>query len=259
MEASGPATADSNAGLFVSTLSNLQGIDLGFNCDKTLLLTVNGKQAVYQDAALGRFYDSLRKRLSSIPGVQSVTLSNFALVSGAAADRNITIPGLAPDKNHGTYVLQGGPSFFSTMAIPILIGREIDERDNAAAPRVAVVNEVFAKTYFGSANPVGRHFGFGAGPSSVDIEIIGVARTARYDTLKTDVPPTVYLAYMQYPRGPEQMVYELRTAADPVGYVDTVRRSVREADARIPMFSVRSQASQNRPDDQSGACLCQAL
>src|SRR2546422_797747 len=132
----------------------------------------------------------------------------------------------------GTSCLKIGPTFFSTMHIPILLGREIEERDITGPFKVAVVNEIFAKKYFANENPIGRHFGLADGGTS-DIEIIGVAKAARYNSLKRDIPPVVYIPFSQVPRGLSGISFELRTAGDPLALVSTVRQIVRQAEPRV--------------------------
>ena len=133
------------------------------------------------------------------------------------------------------------------MQIPILAGRDFKEGDRPGSPAVAVINQVFAKANFGDRNPLGQHVilreAGEAAPLARDMEIVGVSRNARYGGLKKDIPPVVYMPYDQgYPL-PNQMVYELRTAGDPLRYVNAVREEVRRADARVPVSEVRTQVA----------------
>jgi len=127
------------AGLFLRTLTNLNSTALGFNSDHVLLFSVNPRQAGYDKDALVRFYEeSLQSRFSGIPGVRSVTSCNFPLVSGAAGTTGVKLPGFV-GKNPGSSVLYVGPGFLSTMEIPILLGRQIDERDVRTGASVVVI------------------------------------------------------------------------------------------------------------------------
>ncbi len=225
------------AGLFVRTLTNLNSIAVGFNRENLLLVSLNARQAGYKDDALVRFYRDLHARLSGIPGVRSASYCNYALVSGSRSSTDARIPG-QPAGN--TSYLNVGPGFFSTMQIPILLGREISERDANGSNHVAVVNEVFVKNFFGGENPVGRHFGLG-GRNAIDYEIIGVAKTSRLNSLKQDVPPVAYVPYTPNVR---QAVYVLRAAGEPMAFANTVRQAVRRADARIPISEIVTQAKQ---------------
>jgi len=166
-------------------------------------------------------------------------------VEGSMSSTSINFPGVPfnPQKPTSTSLLTVGPSFFSTMEIPLLSGREPDERDKAGSPLVAVVNEKLVKTYFGGVNPIGRRIGIGRN-TAITIEIIGVAKDARYNTLKRDIEPTTYLPYGQRLAGLRQMSFELRTAGDPLVQSNAVRQVIQQLDARIPVTQMRTQAAQ---------------
>ncbi len=247
------------AGLFVRTLGNLHSVALGFNRENLLLVTLNARQAGYQDDALIRFYDGLLAQFRAIPGARGATLSNYAMVSNSQNSTNVVIAGQsAPNSN--TDVLNVGPHFFSTMQIPILLGHEIDQREAAGKQALAVVNEIFARRYFGAGNPIGRHFSLGGGPSATDFQVAAVSQTARLVSLKDDVSPTIYVPYNQNPRQSiGSMVYELRAAGDPSGLAAVVRRIVRQADARVPISSIRTQdrvIEQTIGQERTFAMLC---
>jgi macrolide transport system ATP-binding/permease protein len=248
------------AGLFVRTLMNLNSIQLGFNSERLLLVTLDASQAGYKSDALFRFYGNLADEMAAIPGVRAVTLSDYALLSGSRSGTGVTIPGRT-DKNMHTSVVSIGPAFFSTMQIPILLGREIARRDGSS-DHVAVVNEVFAKRFFPGENPIGRHFQLGTKDHS-DIEIVGISKTARLNTLKQDVPEVVYVPYQQNPwRSLGQVVFELRAAGDPMSIAATAREVVRRADARIPISNIvtqEKQIDQTIVQERTFATLCTAF
>jgi macrolide transport system ATP-binding/permease protein len=235
------------AGLFVRTLSTLESVELGFNRDRVLLFSVMARQAGYKDAELVRLYEDLRNRIGAIPGVRSVSLSDGALMNEGISGWGLRIPGIVSPagREAATSVMNVGPSFFTTMQIPMVRGREIGERDTTGSPPVAVVNEVFAKKYFERENPLGRRIGLGGDGGKFDeFEIVGVARTARYNSLKQDIPPIAYLPYTQNLRVLNQVVFEVRTTTDPLGFVRAIRQTVHEAGPRVPVFNVTTQSAQ---------------
>jgi macrolide transport system ATP-binding/permease protein len=232
------------AGLFVRTLSNLQSISLGFNREGVLLFELNAPQAGYPESRVADFYADLRRRLSAVPGVRDVTLSHASLIR-AGRSHPITING---QPTQGTRVLWTGPQFFTTMQIPIVRGREIAESDRQGTLPVAVVSELFAKTNFGDADPIGRRIEIGGsvkvGGVPLVLEVVGVAATARYGGLKREIPPVVYVPYAQVPPPQlRQMTYAMRTESDPLRYVGAVRQIVHEADDRVPVTNIRTQAA----------------
>ena len=230
------------AGLFAQTLSKLQSVALGFNRDNVLLFEVNAPQAGYPEARVAEFYADLQRRLREVSGVRDVTLSHASLIR-AGRGHPITVDG---KPTQGVRVLWTGPRFSSTMQIPIVRGREIGENDRHGTAGVAVVSELFAKTYFGDSEPIGRRLEVG-GSLKVDgaplvLEIVGIAANARYGGLRRDIPPVVYVPYAQVPRAElRQMLYAVRTESDPLRYAGVVRQIVHDADRRVPVTNLHTQ------------------
>jgi predicted permease len=230
--------------LFVRTLLNLQSVSLGFNRDSVLLFEVNAPQAGYPESRVADFYADLRRRLSEVPGVRDVTLSHASLIR-AGRSHPVTIDG---QPTQGTRVLWTGPRFFTTMQIPIVRGREIAQSDRQGALPVVVVSDLFARTNFGDADPIGRRIEIGGslrvGGVPLVLEVVGVVASARYGGLKGDTPPVVYVAYAQLPP-PQlgQMTYAMRTESDPLRYAGAVRQIVHEADGRVAVNNLKTQAA----------------
>ena len=233
------------AGLFVRTLSNLEAIDVGFNRQDVLLFQVDARRAGHKDPEISSFYGELRERLGAIPGVRNVSLSEDSLMT---AGTGLPLSVAGEPRNGENRILSVGPDFFRTMQIPILMGREIEERDRPGSPAVAVVNEEFVKANLGGRNPLGQHLilrkAAKGEPIARDMEIIGVCRNSSYGGLTRKIAPVAYLPYDQgYPE-PDQMVYALRTSGEPLRYVNAVRDAVRQGDARVPVSEVRTQAAE---------------
>jgi predicted permease len=130
------------------------------------------------------------------------------------------------------------------MQIPLLLGREIEERDRAGAPKVAIVNEAFSKRHFGGQSPLGRRITISHECPNCDVEIVGVSANAHYGDMKGEIAPIVYLPFTMAVFGPvNAMVYELRTAGNPLAYVNAVREIVRQADEHLPLSEVRTQSA----------------
>src|SRR5439155_12457522 len=144
------------AGLFVRTLSNLQSIQLGFNREDLLLFQMNARQAGHQDPEIIAFYSDLQKRFSAIPGVRSASVSHSPLLGEGSWQGDVVPVGMQPKPGVTTHILMTGTEFFTTMQIPVLLGRAIDERDRPGSPAAAVVNEAYVKTNFGDRNPLGE-------------------------------------------------------------------------------------------------------
>jgi len=245
------------AGLFVRTLSNLQSLEVGFERENILLFKVNARQAGHRDPEILSFYRDLKKRLAAIPGVRSASMANSPLIGDGAWGWPVVPLGKKPPEKApsgygsgaartSTRVLGTGPGFFSTMHIPLLAGREFDERDRMGAPPVAIVNEAWVKVNLGGGNAVGQRVtSFGLRMKPQEMEIIGLARNARYDDLTGDFPAIVYLPSEQNQDVPvDEMTFFLRTAGNPLRYASAVREIVHQADARIPVAGLLTQAAQ---------------
>jgi predicted permease len=248
------------AGLFLRTLSNLASIQLGFNRENVLTFQLNARQAGHNDPEIVAFYNDLRSQFHAIPGVRGATLSNHPLIGRGTSATNVN---LADGTVRNSRILTVGPSFHTTMQIPILLGREIDERDRTGSPMVAVVNEAFSRMSFGDQNPLGQRLSLPRMCPRCDIEVVGLAANSLYGDLKGQAPPTVYLPFAQGAWGPVQgMFYELRTVGNPFGYVNAVREIVRRADDGLPLSDVKPQSSwidQTINQEITFARLCSAF
>jgi macrolide transport system ATP-binding/permease protein len=229
------------AGLFVRTLNKLHSIQLGYARENILLFSLNARQAGHRDPEMATLYANLRKRLESIPGVSGATFSQSSIISaGMAGGAYRGTMKIGTVSIAGAGVMAAGARFLTTMQIPILAGREIDERDQTGSPPVAVISERLARTYFGNENPVGRRITLE--DEKRDLEIVGVSANVRYGGLKQGSSMTVFTAASQF--SPDRVTYALRVAGDPLRYVRSVREIVREADSRIPVTNVFTQAAE---------------
>ena len=229
------------AGLFVRTLNKLHSVQLGYARENILLFSLNARQAGHPAAEIATFYANLRKRFESIPGVSSATLSQASIISAGSAGgayRGTIRTGHVTIAGAGVMVV--GPHFLTTMQIPVLAGREIDDRDQPASRTVAVISERLARTYFGSENPVGRRITFE--DEKRDLEIIGVSANVRYGGLKRESSMAVFTAASQFPA--DRATYALRTTGDPLRYVRSVQEIVREADPGLPVTNMVTQAAE---------------
>ena len=173
------------AGLFVRTLNNLHSVQLGYARENILLFSLNARQAGHRDPEIATFYADLRKRFESIPGVSSATLSQSSIINAGFVGPAIRGPmKIGAVTIEDARVLAAGPRFLTTMQIPILAGREIDDRDQPGSRPVAVISEELARTYFGNENPVGRRITLP--DEKRDLEIVGVSANLRYGGLKNE-------------------------------------------------------------------------
>ncbi len=232
------------AALFVRTLANLHSVEVGFNPEHLLTFRLDARQAGYKDAQLRTLYARLDEQFRALSGVRATAMSDMPLVANWTSRVGLYVPGIPKRKGRGgpgTSLVLVGPMFFETMQLPIALGRSIDAHDVDGAPLAAVVNQTFAKKYFPNQNPIGKQFGINS--DVANITIVGVARDARYSSLKDEIPPVTYLAYFQNAlKGqPGSAIFELRTAADPLMIAQTVRKVVHAAAPQVPVTDMMTQ------------------
>jgi predicted permease len=237
------------AGLFVRTLLNLEHVEMGFNARNLLLFTIEPSLIGYKDERLANLYQQISGRLEAVPGVSSVTFSRMPLLAFSSFSNTLYLSGAqaGPDgrvpSGGNIYVHHVRENFLQAMGIPLLSGRTIDSHDDARAPKVAVINQTFARSIFPNENPIGKRFGFDSDKPS-EIEIIGLARDAKYTSQREDTPPTVYLPWAQNLKSIGSATFEVRTSGEPNSAVAAIRQAVREVDSNLPLKDVKTQIEQ---------------
>jgi predicted permease len=230
------------AGLFLQSLRNLQGISPGFNTANLLSFAVNPTVNGYPVERSREFYRQLHDRLREIPGVSNATLAIMPLLDGNEWDSTVTVEGYTTKQGewvdpHMQFVSTG---YFATLGVPVLAGRDFTERDDKGAPQVAIVNQRFADRYFAGRNPIGRRIGMGGDPGTkLDIEIVGVVRDTRYESLREEIPYEVYQPYRQMDFVQGMSVYA-RATGDTAALFSAMRAAVQQVDANVPVYRVRT-------------------
>jgi predicted permease len=180
------------AGLLVRSLGNLQEVDLGYSRDRLLLARVDILESGYRGAAIQNMTRELLDRFLALPGVRSVTASSNGLFSGDESSDAIRVDGVANEQGNVTADDEVGPNYFSTIGDPMVLGREITSEDFARGAHVAVVNETFAKFYFGERNPIGHKITVQDSQHPETFEIVGVARDVRDHSVRDAVRRRMY-------------------------------------------------------------------
>jgi predicted permease len=230
------------AGLLSRSLRNLEGQQFGFVTDGRLIVSlINLEAAGYTEEKLPALYQRLDAALPEIPGVLSASLSAYSPLGGNNWSEYVSIQGKPPDSS-GTAPswLRVGPHYFQTIGTRLLRGRLIDERDRPGAPRVAVVNDAFARRFFPKENPIGRHFGMTDLGHSGDYEIVGIVEDAKYQDTRGPAYPTFFLPLLQV--GPGEPLrgwvsaIELHVAGRPENLEPAVRKAIAEVDPNLTVL-----------------------
>jgi putative ABC transport system permease protein len=231
----------SAAGLFVRHVSSLR-LDLGFERNSVLLLTLDPSRSRYQRDQLAGLYQDLLGRLHTIPGVRSATLSALTPIDPGAASRFATVEGFEEKPEDRRYLSLNwvAPRYFETIGTPLVAGRDFEFQDETG-PRVAIVNRAMARHYFGDSTALGRRLAFDG--QSHKYEIVGVVGDAKYDEIRAAAPRMVYLHAFQEARG-RHSKFALRTERAPANFVGPVRMAVRDVLKTVPIAKVTTLAEQ---------------
>lgn len=241
------------AGLFIRSLRNLRDLGPGFPAENLVSFTVDPSMGGYDGNRQKAFFQQLTDGIRSVPGVRSVSLVAIRILEDNEWDNWVTIEGYHPKANEtpDPYMNSISPDYFATLGVPILAGRDFTPKDTETvqhgpkpddkSPRVVLVNEKFAKRYFGSAgNAIGRHAGFGIDPNTkTDMEIVGVFKDIKYTNLKDEIPIQMCVPYMTNDT-PGGMSVLVRTTMGAEQFFSAVRAKVREMDSNLPVYSMRT-------------------
>ena len=233
------------AGLLLRSFMHVTGIDPGFNYRDTIYIEVSARQNAYKEAAQqSAFTDRMLAALRAIPGV-------------TAAGASDTMP-LGPDESVFTFNIAGRPpapvghapsstvsvattGLFRTLDIPLRLGRDFSEHDNASSPRVIVVNEAFARKWFPNQNPIGQRLLMTDLEPPVQREIVGVVGNVKFHDLTEEPPPIVYLTQKQ---DSTAHLYYAVQAPNAASLGPTLRAAVRQVDREQPVRAVRTMQEQ---------------
>jgi predicted permease len=201
-----------------------------------LLFSVEPELAGYKGQRIPVLYADLQRRLAALPGVLKASYSSDALLDGGLWTEGIRIQGQGDKSKAETQMLSVGPDFLTTMGIPLVAGRMLQDADMGKVQRAAMVNRAFIRKFVGERNPLGLHFGE-TDPKDPQWEIVGVVEDTKYATLRAEEAPTAYV-----PLTEGGATFELRTAATPAVLIPSVRKLVNETDSNLPVIRMRTQS-----------------
>jgi len=234
------------AGLFVRSLQNIRNLNPGFEVTHLLSFSVDPTLSGYQTERAKQFYKQLTEELKSLPGARSAALCVVAPLSFSDWESTITVDGYnaKPGEDMLPHVNYVSPAFFEAFRIPLYDGRDFTDRDALGAPKVVIVNEKFARHYFGDRSPVGRRIGMGGDPGTkTDIEIIGVVRDTKYETMRQEIPREIFLPYQQSDFATAMTAF-VRTDLGSAQMFPALRAAVRRIDANLPVFQMKTEETQ---------------
>jgi predicted permease len=225
------------AGMFVETLENYGRLDPGFDRNHLLNVQIDTHLVNYQIAEFPSLYQRLANRMEAIPGVRSASITTCPLVAGCLDASDVILSNSSGQKaaQGNAQVNSVSPNYFATTGIQLLRGREFATADDASSPKVAIINQTFARRYVGSRNPIGFEFSY-ADNSPNRYQIIGLVSDARVNDVREAAPPLIYFPIAQNVGDPDGL--ELRTAADPQWVAAQARQAIADVDPRIPIVKI---------------------
>jgi predicted permease len=237
------------AGLFVRSLQKIDAQDVGFNRDRVHVIRVEPRGSDQRSVPgaserLDATYRDLIQRIEAIPGVRSASLAHFAPTSRVAYGEMLQLPSgeMTRIARMMTY-----PGYFETMGIPMIAGRDLEDRDLAAsAAEVMIVNDAFVRQYVNGEPALGRRFAYRERtrehPQGFESfrEIVGVVKDSRYASLKSAPEPVIYQPFLQTNTGRGQMTLHVRTTGDDAAVVSRIREEVQRIDSAMPLFPIQT-------------------
>ena len=228
------------AGLFVRTLINLQRIPSGFNQENAMLLQVDTSATGYKDKdpRLPVLLRDVEEKVKAVPGVQAASFAFFTFHQGVWTSPAYTRDSdVAPDLRSIRNNIVG-PDFFAAMGIPLLQGRTFGPQDTASSQKVAVISEAMAQRFFPGGSPLGKRFGIDGPNSTEAIEVIGVAKDAKFGSLTEEAKPIAFYPHAQLPDVLGNFVVRFSGPASTV--VPQVRQTIQAVNHNLPIDDVVS-------------------
>ena len=225
------------AGLFVRSLVNLTNVDTGFNKENVIRFRVDAGSAGYQeDVRLTSMYRQIEERVNALPGVRAASFSIFTFNEGTW-NNDIWVQGYLSGHNEiNVHHNAVGNGYFAAMGIPLVAGRTFGPQDTATSPKVGVISETTARTLFPGGSPIGRRYGYRGPQHAGDIEVVGVVKDVKYNSLEENPQAGDYLPSTQNVRYLND--FEVRYAGDSAAVVAAIRQTIHDLDQRLPISDV---------------------
>jgi predicted permease len=226
--------------LFARSLRNLKAVDHGYTTDQIVTMELAPDRSGYKPDQQRNFFTQLSERVTALPGVKSVTFLSLLPFSGISSEGEINVPGYQsrPNERPTTLIYPTTPQFFATFGIPLLAGRDFNAQDSVGTPKAIIVNDNFARHFFGDENSLGKRVSIGP----FNLEIVGVAGDAKLWTLRETMSRTIYYALEQRHMGKQRLC--VRASGDAGTLVAAICHEVRSLDPNLPVFNIKTFADQ---------------
>lgn len=234
------------AGLLTKSLLNVTRVDLGLSSERMLTMSLSPRLNGYAPERSAALFAEVEEALAAVPGTVGITSSTVQLLAGNEWGTGVAVQGFQAglDTDVDANANRIGPDFFSTVGGRVLAGRDFTAADNVNAPRVAIVNEAFARKFQMGHDVVGRRIALDS-HAVPDIEIVGFVADMKYSEVKNAIPAQVYLPYKQEAQT-GQLSFYVRTTAAPETALTAVRQVLKTLDPNLPVVGLRTMNEQVR-------------
>jgi putative ABC transport system permease protein len=236
-----------SAGLFTRSLFNVSRVDLGLHADNVVTFQISPARNGYKAEQSRQLFERVEDELSALPGVTGVTSSTVPLLAGSNWGNEVSVEGFkaGPDTDSNSRFNEVGPGYFPTLGIPLLAGRDFTRADALGAPQVAIVNEAFAQKFNLGREVVGRRMSNKGPNMPLTMEIVGIAKNAKYSEVKRAIPPIFFIPYRQ-DETIGQISFYVRTGGDPERFLSNIPKALTRLDANLPVENLRTLPQQVR-------------
>jgi predicted permease len=236
-----------SAGLFTKSLLNVARADLGLVTDHVVTFALSPELTGYTPPQSQRLFQRIEEELSALPGVTGVTASVIPILSGSNWGNDVLVEGFpsGPDIDRNARVNEIGPGYFRALGTPLLAGREFTTADGPGAPKVAIVNEAFARKFRLGRDAVGKHMAIGTRQQLLDVEIVGLVRDAKYSEAKAPPPPQYFTPYRQ-DTTLGALTFYVRTSLAPQSLLRKIPKLVAALDPALPVENLKTLPQQAR-------------
>jgi predicted permease len=228
------------AGLFVRSLLNVSRVNLGLSIENVVTFSVSPERNGYTREQSRQFFQRAEESLGAIPGVTGVTETMVGLLAGNSWGTDVEVDGWksGPDIDSNSRFNEVGAGYFKTLGVPVLSGREFTPSDRLGSPKVAIVNEAFAKKFKLGRDAVGKHLAE-SGAKINDIEIVGLVKDAKYNNVKDEIPPVYFRPWAQDSTTGFLNFY-VRTAMEPRQIMRTIPAVIAQLDPNLPVEDLKT-------------------
>jgi len=233
------------AGLFIKSLMLVSRVDLGLNVDNVITFGVSPHLNGYDTERTRAFFERLENELTAMPGVTSVATSMVPLMTGSNWGSSVQVQGFesGPDTDTHSNYNTVSPTYFKTLGVPLMAGRDFTRTDSLTSQKVSIVNEAFAKKFNLGRDAVGKRMSTGG--SKLDTEIVGIIQNTKYSSVKQEIPPLFFTPVGQGERLGTMFVY-VRTALDPQSVMSAIPPVVARLDRNLPVERLKTMPEQVR-------------